>query len=192
MRLDGNELIACDDTGLLTRVQLRTTDVPHLAGATKLQLDQPVDVAPALRGEMLFVADASGAVKQLNARSFDVDGQRPFAAPVRGVWSVGETLLVWSGDDKLHAVSAGKELPERWSLPLTGHQPAGGPVEWSGRIWMACRDGLVVAVDPANGEESRRLELPQVLSLGLRVIGDDLFAIAYDGTMHRIEAKGQP
>ena len=192
LRLDGNELIACDDKGLLTRVQLRTTDVPHLAGATKLQLDQPVDVVPALRGEMLFVADAAGAVRQLNARSFDVDGQRSFAAPVRGVWSVGETLLVWAGDDKLQAVSAGKVLPERWSMSLTSRQPAGAPVEWSGQIWVACRDGLVLALDPASGKESRRIELPQVLSLGLRVIGDDLFAVACDGTMYRIEAKGQP
>ena len=191
-RLDGNELIACDDTGLLTRVQLRTTDVPHLAGAAKLQLDQPVDVAPALRGEMLFVADASGAVRQLNTRSFDVDGQRAFAAPVRGVWTVGESLLIWAGDDKLHAVSAGKELPERWSMPLTGHQPAGASVEWSGLIWVACRDGLVLALDPATGKESRRLELPQVLSLGLRVIGDELFAIACDGTVYRIDAGGKP
>jgi len=171
---------------------LRTTDVPHLAGATKLQLDQPVDVAPALRGEVMFVADASGTVKQLNARSFDVDGQRTFPAPVRGVWTVGESLFVWAGDDKLNAVSAGKELPERWAIPLTGHKPAGAPVEWSGRIWLACSDGLVVSLDPTTGKESRRIELPQVLSLGLRVIGDDLFAIACDGTMYRIEAKVQP
>ena len=191
-RLDGNELIACDDTGLLTRVQLRTTDVPHLAGATKLQLDQPVDVAPALRGEMLFVADASGAVRQLNARSFDVDGQRAFTAPVRGAWSVGEMLFVWAGDDKLHAVSAGKELPDRWAQSLAERQPAGAPLEWSGQIWVACRDGLVVALDPATGKESRRLELPQVLSLGLRVVGDDLIAVACDGTLYRIEAGGKP
>ncbi len=192
VRLDGNELIACDDAGLLTRVQLRTTDAPHLAGAARLQLDQPVDVAPALRGEMLFVADASGAVRQLNARSFDVDGQRSFAVPVRGVWTVGETLLVWEGGDNLQAVSAGKELPERWSMPLAGRRPAGAPVEWSGQIWVACRDGLVLAVDPATGKESRRLELPQVLSLGLRVMGDDLFAVACDGTVYRIEAGGPP
>ena len=192
LRLDGNELVACDDKGLLTRVQLRTTDVPHLAGATKLQLDQPVDVAPALRGEVLFVADASGAVRQLNARSFDVDGQRAFPAPVRGVWTVGESLLVWSGDDKLNAISAGKELPERWVMPLAGCRPAGAPVEWSGQIWMACVDGLVVAFDPATGKESRRIELPQVLSLGLRLIGDDLFAIACDGTLYRIDAGGKP
>ncbi|MBC8113713.1 MAG: PQQ-binding-like beta-propeller repeat protein, partial [Candidatus Saccharimonas sp.] len=191
-RLDGNELIACDDSGLLTRVQLRTTDVPHLAGATKLQLDQPVDVAPALRGEMLFVADALGAVRQLNVRSFDVDGQRSFAAPVRGVWSVGESLLVWAGDDKLHAVSTGKELPERWMMSVESHQPAGSPVEWSGSIWVACRDGLVLALDPVSGKESRRIELPQVLSLGLRVIGDGLFAIACDGAVYRIDAGGQP
>ena len=191
-RLDGNELIACDETGLLTRIQLRATDVPHLAGASKLQLAQPVDVAPDLRGEAFFVADASGAVKQLNARSFDIDGQRTFESPVRGVWSVGESLLVWSGDEKLHAVSPGRELPERWSLALTNRRPAGAPVEWSGLVWVACREGLVVAVDPATGVESQRIELPQTLSLGLRVIGDDLFAVAGDGSLYRMAGKGQP
>ncbi|MBC8115165.1 MAG: hypothetical protein H7062_12345, partial [Candidatus Saccharimonas sp.] len=93
---------------------------------------------------------------------------------------------------KLHAVSAGKELPERWMMSVEGHQPAGSPVEWSGSIWVACRDGLVVALDPASGKESRRIELPQVLSLGLRLIGDGLFAIACDGAVYRIEAGGQP
>ena len=191
-RLDGNELIACDETGLLTRVQLRSTDVPHLAGASKLQLDQPVDVAPALRGEMLFVADGAGVVQHLNARSFDVEGRRSFAAPVRGLWSVGELLLVWTGDDKLQAVSSVKELPERWSVSVERRQPAGSPVEWSGSIWVACRDGLVLALDPATGKETRRVEVPQVLSLGLRVIGEELFAVACDGTISRIAAGGQP
>ena len=33
---------------------------------------------------------------------------------------------------------------------------------------------------------------PQVLSLGLQIIGDHLFAIACDGTMYQMESKAQP
>ncbi len=192
VRLDGRELIACDTSGQLTRIQFRTTDVPHLAGVSKLQLDQPVDIAPVLRGESLFVSETSGTVKQLSGRSFDVDGKRSFTAPVRGLWSVGEQLLVWAGDDKLHAVSEGRELPERWAFTLGRRDLAGSPAEWFGQLWIACRDGTVVALDLATGKETRTVVIPQTLGLGLRVIGEDLVAVACDGTLYRIDARNQP
>ena len=119
-------------------------------------------------------------------------GERTFVAPVRSLWVVGNSQLVWSGDDILHAVSAGKELSVRWSLSLANRQPAGSPVMWQDQLWLACRDGTVLAIDMANGHELQRLQQPQVLSLGLQIIGDHLFAIACDGTMYQMESKAQP
>jgi outer membrane protein assembly factor BamB len=192
LRLTGNELIACDDTGRLRHIQKRKGDRPYLAEISTLQLDVPIDVNPALNGDELFVVDSSGTLRQFKIPSFDVMGERTFVAPVRSLWVVGNSQLVWSGDDILHAVSAGKELSVRWSLSLANRQPAGSPVMWQDQLWLACRDGTVLAIDMANGHELQRLQQPQVLSLGLQIIGDHLFAIACDGTMYQMESKAQP
>src|ERR1700748_768641 len=96
--LDSNELLACFDDGLLARIQLRMTNVPHLAEAAKLKLANPVDVPVGLRGDTLLVADTEGNVLQLNWHTFDQEGKRTFPAPIRGAWPLGASSLVWSGD----------------------------------------------------------------------------------------------
>jgi outer membrane protein assembly factor BamB len=190
LRLDKDELIACDARGQLIRVQIRTGDVPNLAGVAKLQLDHPVDVDPALRGDMLMVADSAGNALHLNARTFDYEGRRAFVEPVRGVWLAGQSNLVWSGDGKLHSVTAGRDLPIRWSLDLKGSEPAGAPLERNDQLWIACRDGTVLVVDISTGRELRRILIPQVLRMGLKVLGDGMYAVASDGTMYRADHQG--
>ncbi len=192
VRLDGDKVLACNSGGMLSRVQVRTTEVPHLAEVAKVQLAHPVDVAPSLRGDALFVADASGTLQHLNWRTFDQEGKRLFAAPVRGLWSTSSSWLVWSGDGKLQSVSEGRDLPLRWSLELKGLEPAGPPMEEGDQLWIACRDGTVMAVDARSGNETRRLQIPQALTMGLKKLDGSLFAVACDGAMYRLDsADGQ-
>jgi hypothetical protein len=185
VRLDGDELIGCDARGQLTRIQLRTDDVAHLAGVAKMKLDHPIDIAPACREESLFVADAGGKVHHLNMRSFDAEGTRTFKAPVRGVWSVGQLWLIWA-DDAITAVAEGRDLPIRWSFDLKGLQPVGQPLELGRQIWLASRDGQIVAIDTTTGMQAHRQQIPQVLTTGLKKLDDGVFAIACDGTFYRI------
>lgn len=185
VRLDSDEVVACNSEGLLQRIQVRTADVPHLAESAKLQLETPVDVTPAIQDDFLLAALASGQVQLLNWRTFDLDGKRDFAAPVRGTWAVGTTWLVWSGDGKLHAVSTGRDLPLRWSLDLKGAELAGSPLLEGNQIWLAARDGTVIVAD-TEGKELRRIQVPQALSMGIKKLGDGLFAIAIDGAIHRV------
>jgi len=189
VRLDSDELIACDAGGLLTRIQLRTEGVPHLAGVAKLQLGQPVDLPPASRDDAMLIADGAGNVQQLNVRTFDRDGAREFKSPVRGVWSIGNTWLVWSGDDKLHSMTGGNDLPIRWSFDLNGLKPAGPPLEAGNRIWIACRDGHVLVLDSTTGAETVRTLVPQSLTMGLKKFDDGLYAVACDGMVYRIDVN---
>ncbi len=185
VRLDSDEVLACNREGLLHRIQVRTADVPHLAESAKLQLETPVDVAPAVQGDFLLAALASGQVQLLNWRTFDLDGKRDFAAPVRGTWAVGTTWLVWGGDGKVHAVSAGRDLPLQWSLDLKGVELAGSPLLEGNQIWLAARDGTVILAD-TEGKELRRIQVPQALSMGIKTLADGVFAIAIDGAMYRV------
>lgn len=191
LRLDGNELLACYDDGLLARIQLRTTDVPHLAEAARLQLANPVDVPIGLRGDNLLVADTEGNVLLLNWHTFDQEGKRTLAAPIRGAWTLETSSLVWSGDGKLNLISDGRDLPVRWSFDLKGLSPIGVPIEEGSLIWCACRDGTIIGLNSQTGAESRRLNVPQILTMGLKRLDDGWFAVACDGTLYRLNLGEQ-
>jgi len=190
LRLDTDEVLACNAGGLLTRIQVRMTDVPHLAEAAKIQLDRPVDVAPVRRGDSIVVAESDGSVRQLNWRTFDREGLRMLAAPARGLWSVGSSWLVWSGDSKLQLFSEGNDLPVQWTFALKDLEPVGAPVEDNNQLWIACRNGTVIALDLSQGHEVRRLQVPQVLSMGLKKLDGSLFAVACDGALYRLDSVG--
>ena len=187
IRIDGKELIACDGGGRLSRIQYRAGDVPHLAEVADLQLGQPVDVKPILQGEFLFVADASGVIRQLNIRSFDTDGQTSLTAPIKNIWPVGANLLVQAGDGKLHCLAEGKTLMEQWSFDLLKLDPVGPVVLKDDQVWLACQNGTVIVLNRESGVEVRRIAVPQSLSIGLRQIQETLFAVASDGTLYRLE-----
>jgi hypothetical protein len=187
VRIDGRELIAIDQSGLLSRIQYRDGDVSHLAEVAKLQLDTPIDTRPFQSGEFLFVADAKGNCRQLNIHSFDIDGERALPAPVRNLWQLGNGLVAYAGDRRLYCLSEGKGLPERWTLDLGNLEPIGPLIVKDETVWIAARNGTVLALNASNGKEVRRVTLPQTLSLGLRQIGDLLVAIAVDGAIYKIE-----
>lgn len=191
LRLDTDEVLACNCAGLLARIQVRTTEVPHLAEAAKVQLEMPVDVPPILRGDSLYVADSSRTVQHFNWRTFDKEGRRQFAETVRGLWSADSSCVVWTGDGKLQQLSGGRDLPIRWTLELKGLEPAGPPLQDGGQLWFACRDGVVIAIDTATGIESRRLRVPQALTTGLRKLGDGTYAVACDGALYPLDLAGQ-
>lgn len=190
VRADSDEVLACNAKGTLARIQVRMTDVPHLAEAAKVQLDQPLEIAPILRGDTLLVVDVAGTAQQLNWRSFDVEGKKPFAAPVRGHWTTASSWLIWSGDGKLQSVSDGRDLPVRWSLDLKGLEPAGAPWEDGDLLWIACRNGTVLAVDARTGVESRRQRVPQSLTHGVKKLGDAMYAVSCDGALYRLDSNG--
>eukprot|EP00456_Euglypha_rotunda_P056119 TRINITY_DN45_c0_g1_i1.p1 TRINITY_DN45_c0_g1~~TRINITY_DN45_c0_g1_i1.p1 ORF type:complete len:1196 (+),score=243.46 TRINITY_DN45_c0_g1_i1:7991-11578(+) len=187
VRLDGDELLAGFDDGRLVRVQARTTDVPHLAEAAKLQLTDPIDNPAVVRGDNVLVTDTAGNVQLLNWRTFDREGKRLFPAPIQGGWSLDSSWLVWSADGKLHQLTEGRDLPIRWSFDLKGLNIAGAPVQDGEVIWVACRDGSVLGMNSQTGAEIRRLHLPQSLTMGLKKLDDRWFAVACDGTLYQLD-----
>ncbi len=186
VRLDGDELLAGFEDGLLTRIQVRTTEVPHLAEAAKRQLAESIDTPAGLRGDNLLVADTVGNVLLLNWRTFDQEGKRQLPAPIRGTWPLENSWLVWSGDSKLNLLTDGRDLPVRWSFDLKELSIAGEPVQDGDLIWIACRDGTVIGVNSQSGAETRRLRVPQSLTMGLKKLDDRWFAVACDGTLYRL------
>lgn len=190
LRLDTDEVLTCHAGGLLTRIQVRMTDVPHLAEAAKIQLEHPVDIAPARKEDSILVAEADGTLRQLNWRTFDREGSRAMAAPVRGAWSVDSSWLIWSGDSKLQLVAEGPELPVQWTFTLKDLEPVGAPYEEGNQLWIACRNGTVIVLDAMKGNEVGRQQIPQALTMGLKKLDGSLFAVACDGALYRLDTVG--
>jgi len=188
LRLEGDEVLACRSDGVLVRLQIRTAEVPHLAEAARLPLGAPLDLPPRLQGEQLVVADSAGTVHLLNWRTFDTEGKRSFAEGIRGLWSGSGGVFVWSGDGRLQFVTAGRDLPPRWTIGLQGLEPAGVPLEKDGTVWVACRDGTVIALNGQTGNEVHRVQVPQALTHGPQAWDGDLFAVASDGAVYQLTA----
>lgn len=188
IRIDGRELIACDQSGRLTRVQFRQGDIPHLAEVAKLQLDQPFELRPVLRGDSLYVCDLNGDCVQFNIRSFDAEGRKKLPTPVKGMWSTDSGILVQAGET-LQLLSEGKSLPEKWSIDLGKLDLVGPCITRNGLYCLASREGAYLEFNADTGAEVRRLTLPQSLSLGLRLLKSGLVAVAVDGTLYRIEDR---
>lgn len=110
------------------------------------------------------------------------------AAPVRGAWSIGSSWLVWSGDSKLQLVAEGRDLPVQWTFALNDLEPVGAPIEENNQLWIACRNGTVVVIDPKQGHEIGRRQIPQALTMGLKRLDGSLFAVACDGALYRLDA----
>ena len=184
--LDDKEFVACDRQGRLSRMQIRQDDVVHLAEAAKYQLPQPVDVPPVLVETDLWVADASGTVRRLDSRSFDVKGERQFPEPVKGLWASGGDRFVQVNGGTLHCVTEENGLPDRWTLDLGGVELLDEPVRNGDQLVWVARGGSALELDAAMGQLVSRWELPQPLALGLISTGGSPFASASDGAIYRI------
>lgn len=186
IRVDGRELIACDQNGRLSRIQYRQGDIPHLAEVAKLQLEHPVELKPALRGESLYVCDVNSDCLHLNIRSFDTEGRMKLSAPAKGLWTSEAGVLVQAGANLL-ALKDGKTLPEAWSVDVGNSEMVGPCLTKGSSFRFASRSGTYLELDQATGKELKRVSLPQSLSLGLRSFKSGVVAVAVDGTLYRIE-----
>jgi outer membrane protein assembly factor BamB/pSer/pThr/pTyr-binding forkhead associated (FHA) protein len=184
--LDDKEFVACDRQGRLSRMQIRQDEVVHLAEAAKFQLPQPVDVPPLLVEQDLWITDASGTLRRLDSRSFDVKGERQFPKPVRGLWAEGEQRFAQLSGGVLHALSEEEGLPDRWTADFGEVELLGSPIQSGGQFLWVGRGGSVLMIDPANGQIAKRWELPQPLTLGLINSDGNHFASAADGAIYRI------
>lgn len=185
--LDDKEFLICDAEGRLSRIQIRQDDVMHLAEAAKFKLPQPVDVAPVLQDDELWIADAAGTLFRLDSRSFDVKGQRDFGQPAQGVWSDGSSCYVQLTDGTLHAVTSDNGLSDRWTAQRKGVELLGSPVKHGDQLLWVGRTGLVLQLSAETGRETAGAQLPQSLALGLTTVEDALFASAIDGSIYVVK-----
>ncbi len=187
--LDEKEFVTCDQTGRLSRIQIRQDNVAYLGEAASFQLPQPVDVSPVLQNGELWISDAAGAVRRLDGRNFDVKAERALPHPVVGLWADGDQRLVQLTTGRLASLSDADGLPDLWTAELETIRLLGPPVRIGESLHWVSREGWHLQFDGKTGQELKRERLPQTLGQGLLPAGSWLLTAAEDGTIYRLTAS---
>ena len=187
--LDENQLIAVDSQGKLARIQNRQQ---HLAEASKLQLDDSLDVNFCVHDGKIMLADAKARLRVLDASSMDTLSETKLDAPAsNSLWLAGDRLFVETGREHLQCFAVKPELKRLWSVPLEGNPLAGEPLVSGKLLILARKNGDVWTLDPAAGSVGRRVNVGQPLSLGPMKTGNFLVVSSIGGSLYRVESALQ-
>ena len=186
--LDDDEFLAVNDSGRLSRIQFRNSDVPHLAEVDSVNLPHPIDIAPIVADGRLFVADAAGQLTMSDLSNLEMLSEVKLDAPASNrLWFVDGSLLVESGRKSLQEFRVENgQLNPGWTLPLAGNSLAGAPLAIDGRLVVALKNGVVLSLNRLDGKVVDELAINQPLAMGLRKVGNLLVLPTIDGSLHRV------
>jgi outer membrane protein assembly factor BamB len=187
LALDDDELLAINDVGDLSRIQLRQGDVPHLAVVDSIDLPQPVDVAPVVADGHVFLADASGKLTMLDASSLEVLSTVKLPVPASNQLRYADGRLFVEDREHLreYRIENG-QLTSAWTFPLEGRTVIGTPLVRSDGLVVSLTDGTILWFTSQSRKVLSRIDVGQPLAGGLQSAGDLLIAPTIDGSLRRV------
>jgi len=188
--LDEDEFLAINDSGRLSRIQFRNSDVPHLAEVNSVNLPQPIDVAPVIADGRLFIADAAGRLTMSDLSNLETLSEVKLAAPATNrLWFVDGSLFVESGRKTLQEFrTENGQLNPGWTLPLDGNSLAGTPLTIDGRLVVALKNGTLLSLNRLDGRVLDELVVNQPLAIGPKKVGGLFVLPTIDGSLHVFDA----
>lgn len=193
-RIGDQQAATVNETGRVSRLELRSAPVRHLAEISHWEAGAAVDAPLAADERSIVIADSSPRVVMLDSSSLEPLAEQTLELPVHGgPWRMDGLVFLQLGRDRLACFDAGEKLKPKWSIPLDGNSLAGAPVIWKEKLVLARQDGEIILADRADGRVLQRLPLLQDLSLGPFVWKDALVVAARDGSLialHRLLTEG--
>jgi len=193
LRVGDDELLAIDADGHCRRFQVRMGDIPHIAETAAVDLTPLAAIPPVPLGDGVIFTNIEQELVQIDQRTLAPTARRPWPEPILGMTLLENDLLVWDAKS-LRLTDPAHDFADRWSLALDGLQPVGRVIARDNQLWIACRDGQILLLDRTTGQQLRRSELPQSLTWGLIAVADEIWAVATDSTLYRVDiaAEAQP
>lgn len=187
--LDATRALALNSQGRLTRVELRTEPVAHLAEIASWEAGHPVDVGLAVAGARVVVGDSAGRLTLLDAGSFEPQGDQHLEQPPRQTpWIVGDVVLVETLDGHLVGCDMTRRLARLWANALGKASLVGAPLEVNERLLVALVDGRVLLVDRATGKIVKSHALEERLAFGPQRWGEHFVVGTADGCLIRLNS----
>jgi hypothetical protein len=193
----GEAFVVVDDRKNVYRVEIKPDPKPFLAPIVsgKLEVDIGSDLAAA--GDTVYgVVRNSGGDLIVALNAGDLKLAKEFALTGRIVWGpvqVGDAVLCLSSVEGLLCYEAGAN--QRWANSAgCGGQPIGVPLEVDGGFLFSLREGSVVRLAVATGEQVAETKIGEPLGAGPVAFGARLLLPGSDGALHIIRmpsAEGQ-
>jgi outer membrane protein assembly factor BamB len=158
---------------------------PQLAHKATAELSQPIATSIAVAGQTAFAGDARGILLSFSLPALSPGQDWNLGSPVAwGPAAAGDCVLVATQGKHLYCFDG--RPSQRWDAPLEYGPLAGDPVLIDGKIVLASSRGVVWSVNPADGQESGKVELGQPLASAPVLVGDHLIVAGADGVLHRV------
>ena len=106
---------------------------------------------------------------------------------VGGPWLVGDRLLMVMDNDQL--VSLAAPMSPEWSIGIPNESFAFPPTASGSQIILGFQNGLLVWLDPANGNVANQVELGQPIKGTPLLLQNKLYFGGLDGTVHEVDPE---
>jgi outer membrane protein assembly factor BamB len=181
---NGDVLLA-DGAERLYRLTVEQRPQPHLEAKATAELNSPLATPLAVAQQHVFAGDSAGWLKSFALSTLSPGDEWHLGAPIAwGPVTVGDCVLVSTQGGKLYCFSS--QPAERWQIALAYGPLAGDPALIDGKLVLASVRGTVWSLNPADGQETGRIELKQPLGSGVVTAGDTLVVAGQDGALHKI------
>ncbi len=180
-----NQVVAVTQRGLVLLLKLQSSPRPHLAEVAKIELGVDVLVSAVSNDQQIAIADASRTLTLFNTTRLDPIATKQFAQPISNQpFFIEGIVFAESGGKLLHAMKP-EDLSDIFTMPLNLISVA-GIAKTESSIVVAQQNGNVSYLNPESGEVTNLQKVNSVLSSGPIQIGKNLFVIAVDGTLFRL------
>ncbi|MBC8350639.1 MAG: PQQ-binding-like beta-propeller repeat protein [Planctomycetes bacterium] len=185
----GGEFVIVDDRKNIYRIGIKQEPKPFLAPIATAKLEVDIDSDLAAVGDTVYgVVRNSGGDVIVGLNAGDLKPAKEFALTGRVVWGpvqVGDAVLCLSSAEGLLCFEAGAN--QRWANSAgCGGQPAGTPLEVDGDFVFALREGNVVRIAGASGDQVAEVTIGEPLGAGPVAFGPRLLLPGSDGALHVI------
>tara|TARA_R110002111_G_scaffold257026_1_gene324889 strand:- start:12576 stop:16232 length:3657 start_codon:yes stop_codon:yes gene_type:complete len=190
-----DQCIALTSTGQIVSLQYRTTPVRHLAVLSITDNKQPIDFKAGSGKETLAVADASGQLQLLDAKTAQQKAKLQLPSPATNdLWISGELLFVESKQN-LSCFNITDGLQKVWDLKLPDSSLAGPPVILEKQLLLTLQNGTLMTADANTGKIQTEIMVPLPASGSIVDLEKFMVVPTVDGSLYRIDQvlqqKGQ-
>lgn len=193
----GEAFVIVDDRKNVYRVEIKQEPKPFLNPVVSGKLEVDVDSDLAAAGDTVYgVVRNSGGDVIVALNAGDLKLAKEFALTGRVVWGpvqVGSAVLCLSSAEGLLCFESGAK--QRWANSAgCGGQPAGTPLAIENDFVFAVREGSVVRIAGASGEQVATARVGEPLGAGPVAYGTRVLLPGSDGALHVIRtpvAEGQ-
>lgn len=183
------QVLAITGDNQFVRVEFRASPRPQLSEVSVTAMPHPVELAPAVSGDNLYVATADGKLLVMQTSSLEVVseidlGGIPSATPKVG----GGLVIVEVAGQEAKIFRGQQSLEPAGSIPLDGQPLIGAPVKSGNGFLQARLDGMVISIDANGVPAGDPIVVGQQLQAGPMIMNGAVIVTGLDGSLYSIDA----